>query len=410
MRLLYLHQFFATPESATGTRSYEFGRGLVERGHEVTIVTGTAALEPWLGKGVHDRPQTVMRDGIKVMTVPDSYEQSKNVLKRLSSFQRFVTGAIRTGRKAGPVDLVLATSPPLPISVAGITLSRLHRVPMVFEIRDLWPESLVEFGGISERHPGIMAGKVLEKVTYRAANRIIATTPGAKRRLVQRGVDPSIIDVVVLGADPDLFDPGCSDGSFRAEHGLQDKFIALFPGAHGVANGLDKVIDAAKVLQDRDSNVHIVFVGRGQKKAELQEQAARLSLRNVLFLDSVPKTELVKIVDEIDVGLGVLKECRILDSILSNKMFDFLAAGKPVVANLPGDMKEILEGKGAGRYAPDMSPKGFADTLMELAAMPREELEAMGARGRALAEGEYARTNLVEGFERTLLTAIAGGR
>ncbi|MCO4769969.1 MAG: glycosyltransferase family 4 protein [Deltaproteobacteria bacterium] len=407
MRLLYLHQFFATPECAAGTRSYEFGRGLVERGHEVTIITGTMGLEPWLGKDVHRKPQTVMRDGIRVMTVVDQYEQSPSVFKRLSGFGRFVSGAIRRGRKAGPFDAVLATSPPLPIAVAGMTLSRLHRVPLVFEIRDLWPESLVEFGGISETHPGILAGKVLEKAAYRAADRIIATTPGAKRRLVKRGVDPASVDVVVLGSDPDLFDPGCSDGSFRREHGLEDKFVAMFPGAHGLANGLHKVIDAAKVLQDRGSNVHIVLIGRGQLKPQLQEQARKLGLNNVLFHDSVPKTDLVKIVDETDVGLATLKECRILDSILSNKLFDFMAAGKPVVANLPGDMKEILEGKGAGRYAPDMSPEGFADTLMELAALPKAELEAMGARGRALAAGEYARKNLVDDFERTLLTAVA---
>jgi glycosyltransferase involved in cell wall biosynthesis len=406
MRLLYLHQYFATPESSTGTRSYEFGRGLVERGHEVTIVTGTAGLEAWLGKDVHARPRDVARDGIRILTVPDGYRQSPSVLDRFSAFQRFVVGAIRRGRRAGPFDVVLATSPPLPIAISGMALSRIHRAPFVFEIRDLWPESLVEFGGISERHPGILAGKVLEKAAYRAATRIIATTPGAKRRLVARGVEPGKVDVVVLGADPGVFSPGCGDGSFRAAHQLEDRFVALFPGAHGVANGLDKVVAAARVLQDRQSNVTIVLIGRGQKKAELQQQAARLGVRNVLFLDPLPKTELARIVDEVDVGLAVLAECRILDSILSNKMFDFMAAGIPVVANLPGDMRDILEGQGAGRYAPDMSPEGFADTLMELAALPKDQVTAMGSRGRELAETVYARENLVRDFERALLAAL----
>jgi len=405
MRVLYLHQFFATPEGTAGTRSYEFGRGLVERGHEVTLVTGTLGLEPWLGPSVHDAPQTLERDGIRLLTVPDKYEQSPSALKRLGGFQRYVTGAIRRARKEGPFDVVFATSPPLPVASAGMAMAAWHRAPLVFEIRDLWPESLVEFGGIDPNHPGILAGKVLEKGVYATARRIIATTPGAKRRLVSRGIPADKVDVVVLGCDPYLFEPGCGDGSFRAKHGLEDKFVALFPGAHGVANGLDKVVDAAKVLQDRSSNVHIVFVGGGQKKPELMAQAERLGLQNLLFHDPVPKKDLVKIIDEIDVGLAVLKECRILDSILSNKLFDFMAAAKPVVANLPGDMREILEDKGAGRYAPDMSPTGFADTLMELAALPAAELKAMGARGRAMAEGEYARANLVVDFERTLLRA-----
>lgn len=408
MRVLYLHQFFATPECAAGTRSYEFGRGLAERGHDVTLVTGTSGLEPWLGPEVHQRPMEVVRDGIRVLTVLDRYAQSPSIRERLAGFQRYVSGAVRRASKEGPFDVVLATSPPLPISLAGIALSKLHRAPFVLEVRDLWPESLVAFGDMSRRHPGIVAARGLERLAYRAADRIIATTPGCKRRMVAMGVPAESIGVVVLGSDPDIFTPGIGDGSFRRKHGLEDRFIALFPGAHGIANGLDKVVDAARVLQERDSRVTIVFVGRGQLKPALQEQAKRLGLRNVLFLDPVPKTELAAIVDEADVGLGVLKDCSLLDSILSNKMFDFIAAGKPVVANLPGDMREILEGERCGRYAPDMSPEGFADTLMELAALPKEELEAMGARGRALAEGRYARANLVQDFEAVLLSAVRG--
>jgi glycosyltransferase involved in cell wall biosynthesis len=406
MRVLYLHQFFATPECAAGTRSYEFGRALVQRGHEVTIITGTLGLEPWLGPSVHDRGQTIERDGLTIVTVPDRYEQTRSVLKRIVGYQRYVSGAIREGAKRGPFDVVLATSPPLPISVAGAALKTIHRCPLVFEVRDLWPLALIAFGGIEANHPGIVAAKLLERFAYRAADRMIATTPGARRNLMERGLNGEHIDVVVLGADPDLFDPGCSDGSFRKKHGLEDKFVALFPGAHGIANGLDRVLDSAKVLQDRGSNLHFVLVGNGSEKPKLLEQAKRLGLNNVLFHDPVPKVELVKMVDEADAGLAVLAPCSILDLILSNKMFDFIAAGKPVVANLPGDMQAILEGEGCGIYTPDMSPEGFANAMQELSERPKAELEAMGARGRALAEGRYARKNLAEDFERVLLRAV----
>lgn len=410
MRVLYLHQFFATPECAAGTRSYEFGRALVERGHQVDLITGTSGLEPWLGSSVHDRPQTLERDGITLHTVLDRYTQSESIRVRLAGFARYVAAAIRKGRSLGPFDVVLATSPPLPIAAGGAALARLHGAPFVFEVRDLWPESLVAFGDLSRSNPGILAAQVMEAAAYRSADRIIATTPGCKRRMIGQGVDADRIDVVVLGADPDIFSPGCGDGSFRAAHGLEDRFIALFPGAHGIANGLDKVIDAARVLQDRDSDVTIVLIGRGQLKPALMEQARGLGLTNVLFLDPVPKTELAGIIDEADVGLAVLKDCSLLDSILSNKLFDFMAAGKPVVANLPGDMRRILEEEGAGRYAPDMSPEGFADTLMDLAGLPKDELRAMGARGRALAEGRYARKNLAGDFEAALLRAVEGAR
>ncbi len=405
MRLVYLHQYFATPECATGTRSYEFGAALVERGHDVTVISGTSMLEPWLGPEVHRRPQELEKDGIRLLLVPDGYEQSRSKVRRLRGFGRFVAGAVRAGRRLARPDVVFATSPPLPIALSGIALSRLHRSPFVLEIRDLWPASLVEFGGISPRHPGIVAAGGLERLAYGAANRIVATTPGARRDLVRRGWDGDRIDVVELGADPHLFQPGCSDGSFRSAHGLEDRFVALFPGAHGIANGLDIVVDAASVLQERGSRVTIVFVGRGQLKPQLQDQARRLGLRNVLFLDPVPKVELTRVLDEVDVGLAVLKPCGILDKILSNKLFDFMAAGRPVVANLPGDMAAILEGQGCGRVVQPYTPERLADTLDELAAAPPEELEAMGARARRLAETRYSRANLVDAFEAALQAA-----
>jgi glycosyltransferase involved in cell wall biosynthesis len=248
----------------------------------------------------------------------------------------------------------------------------------------------------------------MEETAYRAAARIIATTPGARRHLVDRGFDGERIDVVELGADPHLFRPGCGDGSFRAAHGLEDRFVAMFPGAHGPANGLDRVLDAAKILQDRDSRVTLVLLGKGQLKPALQEQARRQHLRNVVFLDPVPKTELARAMDEVDVGLAVLKPCGILDKILSNKLFDFMAAGKPVVANLPGDMAAILDGEGCGRVVLPYTPQRLADVLDELAASPREELDAMGLRARKLAETRYSRVNLATVFEASLLAALRG--
>ncbi len=150
----------------------------------------------------------------------------------------------------------------------------------------------------------------------------------------------------------------------------------------------------------------MVLVGRGQEKPALMAQAERLGLDNVLFLDPVPKTELVQMVDEIDLGLAILKPCGLLDRILSNKLFDFLAAGKPVLANLPGDMQAILEGERCGFYVPDMTPTGLADAIQTAAETSKEEREAMGQRARALAEGRYNRTNLAAPFEDALIKAV----
>lgn len=403
VRILYLHQYFATPECATGTRSYEFGRLLVERGHQVTVVSGTSALEPWLGPTVHDGPRTMSHDGLELVLVPDKYEQTRSKIKRLRGFSRFVRGAVKHGWSLPEPDVVFCTSPPLPIALSGIALAKKHGVPLVLEIRDLWPESLIEFGDISPTHPGILAAQGLEWVAYKGADRIVATTPGCKRTLVARGLDPDTIDVVELGADPGLFQPGSGDGSYRKAWGAEGRFVALFPGAHGIANGLDILVDAAKILQDRDSKVLIVLVGRGQLKPDLMAQAERHGLTNIRFLDPVPKTELVQMIDEIDVGLAILKPCGLLDRILSNKLFDFLAAGKPVMANLPGDMKAVLEEGDCGFFVPDMTPQGLADALDSASKVHHSTRRAMGRRARKLAEGRYSRSSLVDTFEQALL-------
>jgi glycosyltransferase involved in cell wall biosynthesis len=410
MHILYLHQYFATRKGMTGTRSYEFARYLVGKGHRVTMMTS----------GLANREFPVPEDkqyaefeteGIRVVAIAAAYNDPQvgtgmSGTQRMLKFYQFAWLACRIGKKLPAPDVVFATHTPLTIGLAGLTLGPYFKVPFVFEVRDLWPDALVNVGALKNPLAILWLERMAKKI-YAGAKHIVALSPGMKEGIVRAGVPADKVTVIPNASDLDLFNSDIDGSVERRRLGLGDKFAAIYFGAMGLANGLDYVIEAARILTKR-GNDKIIFVlhGSGGKRAELEKMTSEYELTNVIFSNLVPdKEQVARIVAGCDVCMTIYRATK-EHTWSPNKMFDSLAAGKPVLINVPGWLGETIENNNCGRYIDANNPQMLAEVLVELAANP-ELCKQMGKNARELAEREFARIKLADRLENVLIEAVS---
>lgn len=394
MRVLYIHQHFAQPSGAGGVRSYQMARRLVAAGHHVTMLCGRgkdgqSGLTGPFVKGV--RRGTV--DGIGVVEVDLPYSNNLSFLRRTVVFLRFMLKTTRL-TLTERYDLLFATTTPLTVGVPGVLGKWLRRKPFVFEVRDLWPE-LPRALGVIRNPVALAAMSALEWVSYRSADRTIGLSPGIAEGIAARGVSADRIALVSNGCDLDIFG---GDAEPWAPEGVKPSdLLAIFAGAHGLANGLDAVLDAAAVLKRRGrSDIKIVLIGDGMEKPHLMERARAEALTNVIFLNPIPKTKLAGLMRRADLGLQVLANVPAFYRGTSpNKFFDYLAAGKPVLNNYPGWLAELITTHDCGFAIPPEDPIAFADAL-DRAADNRDALGRQGTNARTLARSEFSRDRLAD--------------
>ena len=414
MHVLYLHQYFATRSGITGTRSYECSRHLLGKGHSVTMITSGRQCPPELAVPAGQEYTETDVDGIKVVPIAAAYNNphagtAMGGAQRMMQFLRFARLAARVGQRFDRPDVVFATHTPLTIGLAGMKLARHFGVPFVFEVRDVWPEGLVNCGAL--RNPLVIwwLSRMARRL-YAASQHIIALSPGMKAGIVATGVAPNKVTVITNGSDLDLFNPNVDGTPARKRLGLGDRFAATYFGAMGKANGLEYVVEAARVLRDRgNERIVIVLHGGGGKRDELARLVHHYGLTNVVFSDLVPdKAAVAEIVAASNACLTIYAQTRKEQSWSPNKMFDAMAAGRPVLINVPGWLAETVEDNGCGRFVDPDHPRALADALEALAADP-QTCDQMGRSGRALAEREFAREILAQRVEQVLQRAVENG-
>lgn len=408
MKVLYLHQHFGTPQGATGTRSYEFGRALISAGHHVTVVCGSyqySGLDLLFDKGRQWFRGDV--DGIDVISLPLAYKNRDGLAKRSLTFLRFALRSIQIALRHD-CDIVFATSTPLTAGLPGIVGSLLRGKPFVFEVRDLWPELPRALG---MRNPFLLAGmSILEWVTYRSAQACIGLSPGIVAGIQRRSQPEKPVVMIPNGCDLALFGP-------RQREELQlsgvdsDDFVSAFMGAHGLANGLDAVLSGAVVLKKRGTKkIKIVFIGDGKEKTRLAALARSQELDNCLFFEARPKTDLAALTGSLNCGLMILKNVPAFYYGTSpNKFFDYISAGIPVLTNYPGWLADMIREYSCGVVVPPEDPDAFADALEYLASHP-DECRDMGQRARKLAESRFSREELAAQFVTFLEQQYAASR
>ncbi len=401
MRILYLHQFFMTREGTGGTRSYEFARHLVGRGHQVTMVTAGPATAATRRRDV---------EGIDVVEVagasPDYVTATgSGYAARMAGFARFAAGATVAALRVRSPDVVFATSPPLTIALPGIAAARRHRAPLVFEVRDLWPEAPIQMGALRNRFAQT-AARALERAVLRSARHVVALSPGMRDGVLSAGVEPGRVTLIPNASDLDLFSPGVDTGGLRRRLGLEDAFVCSYFGTMGEANDLTQVIDAAAALAERGENrVAFVLQGEGKRRAALEAHVRMRGLENVVLLPAGDKRAAARLAAASDACMTIFKDVPILATNSPNKLFDTFAAGRPAVVNTTGWQRELVERNRVGVAARPGDPEHLAECVLWLRDHPAEVAE-YGRNARRLAETEFDRRLLAGRLERVLLDAV----
>ncbi len=368
MHILLIHQSFAALNEPGGTRHHEFARLLAERGHRVTVIaspvsylTGAAASErlPWV---------TREHDG-ECITILRAYTYSalhKSFFHRLLSFISFMFSSLVIGWRVPKVDLVWGTSPPITQGLTAWALARLKGAPLLFEVRDLWPAFAVAVG-VLKQPLLIRIAEGVERFLYRHADQVMVNSPGFIEHVEARGAGE--VALIPNGADVAMFDPQDDGEAFRRAHDLVGKFVALYAGAHGMSNDLGVLLQAAALLRDRP-RIALVLLGDGKEKAFLMTKAAKLGLGNVHFLPPVAKNEMGAALAGADACIAILKPVELYKTVYPNKVFDYMAAGRPVILAIDGVVREVVRKAEAGIPVKPGDPQALASAISELADDP----------------------------------------
>jgi len=409
MRVLIVSQYFYPEVGATQTRMREFARALAAAGHDVDVLTEfpnhpTGIIPPayrrrWI--------EFDTLDGFRVIRVRVVTSPRKNLRTRLLFYGSFVAMAVAcSGRLQRRYDVVAATSPPLPVALAGRILSRLKRAPFVMDVRDLWPLAAGALNELSNPRAFRWAER-LERSLYDSADRIVVTTRAFEKYIAaQRPERAPKIVYVPNGTVMEIFDPARGDGGLRQRLAREQEFVIVYAGLHGVAQGLSTALEAASLLRGRD--VRLVLLGEGPVKPSLQEEARLRRLDNVTFVDQVPIEASAQYLNAADVLLVPLVADPVFDMFVPSKMFDAMAAGKPVVLAVDGEAREILERAGAGVFVPPGDAAALARAILALQADAGLRAE-MGRRGREFVRRHYVRADQAREFA-AVLEQVAGAR
>ena len=393
MHILYFHQHFSTPKGAAGIRSYQMARRLVERGHRVTMVCGSYGLgETGLKDDFSNGKRQGTVDGIDVIEFDLSYSNKDGFLKRSFLFAKYAMGSLGIALRE-KYDLAFATTTPLTVGIPVIAASWLRRKKYVFEVRDLWPELPREMGVIT--NPLVLSGlSALEFLSYRNATKLVALSPGIAAGIERRGVEQAQIAMIPNGCDIEIFQDTTVE-RWRPAGVSESDLMAVFSGTHGMANGLDAVLDAAKLLSERGrTDIKIVLIGEGKLKPALVERAKNEKIDNVIFHDAVGKAKLAGLLQSADLGIQSLANVPAFYYGTSpNKFFDYISVGLPVINNYPGWIADMVTEHDCGFAVPPDDPIAFANAF-EAAANDRVRLRHMGVSALNLAKQDFDRSKL----------------
>jgi len=400
MHLLMIHQSFVGPDEAGGTRHYEFARKMVQQGHEVTIVASDLSYLTG-GKTVHGEGVVTEQwiDGIRVLRAYTYPSFHKSFAWRVVSFLSFMVTSVIAAARAGSVDVVMGTSPPIFQAVSAWFVAFLKRRPFLLEIRDLWPEFAVDLG-VLKNPVLISAARWIEVFLYARARRIVVNSPAYRDYLLRKRVPAKKVHLIPNGVDPEMFDPDADGAGFREELGMNGKFVVTYAGALGMANDIPTILGAAKFLRD-DDRIRILLVGDGKERWRLEAMAKDLSLDNVTFAGARPKRIMPQVLAASDACVATLRDIPMFRTTYPNKVFDYMAAGRPTILAIDGVIREVVEAAGGGVFVPPGDPKGLAEAIRRLADSPRAAKE-MGARAREYVCRHFNRAAHAAAFVRTV--------
>lgn len=405
MRILLVHQYFLEENDGGGSRFNEMTKRWTELGHEVEVLAGMMHANGkskskeykgrWYLKKVHG--------SISVHRTHVSESYNSGFIGRLWGYFSFVFSSISAAifKIKGKHDVIIVTSPPLFVGFTALLISFIKSTPFVFEVRDLWPESAIDTGVLTNKLLIKFAYK-FENFIYRKAKLINVLTPAFKTKLIAKNVSGSKIIYIPNAADFKLSEElkDFDSISFKKALGLENKFVITYVGAHGVANHLIQVIDAAEALND-SADIVFQLIGSGMQKDALVNEAKSRNLNNIIFRDPVPKKEVFKYILSSDMGASILKKADTFKTIYSNKTFDYMSCSIPVFLAIDGISRELVEEANCGLY---VEPENIDDWVEKIAWAYRNksELSGMGKNGYNFAFKNFHRTILADKYIGTI--------
>jgi glycosyltransferase involved in cell wall biosynthesis len=393
MHILFLTDNFPPEVNAPASRTFEHCREWVKAGQRVTVITCAPNFPKGrVFDGYRNRLwQSEEMAGIRVIRVWSYITANEGFVKRILDYQSFMVSATLAALFVRGVDVVAGTSPQFFTVCAAYVVSRLKRIPFVFELRDLWPESIKAVGAMQDSAAMRLLEK-LEMFLYRKAARIVSVTHSFKKTLVARGVDGDKITVVTNGVDMSRFKPMPKDVELVNKLGLEGKFVAGYVGTHGLAHHLETLLDAAEMVRGLPDGAtfHFILLGDGARKQALKEEAARRGLDNITFVDSVPKDQVASYWSLLDVSIVHLKKTELFTTVIPSKLFECMGMGLPVLHGVAGESAEIVRGEGVGIV---FEPENAAEMVEHLRFLQRDCSAYEGYRAHCMeAAKKYDRT------------------
>jgi glycosyltransferase involved in cell wall biosynthesis len=398
MKILLIHQYFQEKDGAGGTRFNEMTKTWKHLGHETTVITGNLSQrgkvrrEEYRGKFV----TKVFQDDIEVWRCFVSKSYNKSFLGRFWGYVSFVISGVYAGvfKVKGHYDVILVTSPPLFVGIIAYLISIVKKRPFIFEVRDLWPESAIDTGVIRNRTI-IRFSYWFESFIYRKAMLINVLTPAFYRNISEKkGIPESKLIMIPNAADFSLADEllfNFNASQFRIDKGIEDKFVIVYMGAHGRANGLHQLLETANRL--KETNVLFLLIGDGMEKKNLISTARDMGLTNVQFIDPMPKREVMKYVLSSDMGASVLIKNDTFKTIYSNKTFDYMSCKKPILMAIDGVSRKLLEEADAGVFIEPENSEDFEKNIRYY-LLNNLELKRQGENGYNYAKENFDREKL----------------
>lgn len=401
MHVLLIHQAFAGPNEPGGTRHWELATRALAKGHRFTVVASDASY--LTGRSAEAGEEET--PGLRVLRVRTLRTLHRSFAWRVTAFLGFMLSSTFRALAVRKVDLVFGTSPPIFQAVSAWLAAALKRVPFVLEIRDLWPEFAVGMGVLT--NPALVRiARWLEAFLYGRADLLVVNSPAYRDYLLRRGIPEVKVRFVPNGVDASMFEPSARGETLRREWGCDGKTVALYAGALGPANDIPTLLAAAESLRSEPS-LAIVLVGDGKDRPKLEEAARAKGLSNVLFAGTLPKRRMPEALAACDVGVAILRDIPMFRTTYPNKVFDYMAAGRPTVLAIDGVIRDVIEEAEGGAFVPPGNAEALAEAIRALAR--NAEMRArMGASARAFVEKRFNRDDQAQLFVRSLEEALAG--
>jgi len=398
--ILLIHQAFCGPQDPGGTRHYELAQRVVAMGHRFTVITSEHSY-------LTGRKKTAPPDQaeIDLHMAPAIGGWHQSYFNRMLAFMSFMLTSIFTALRVQDPDVVIGTSPPMFQACSAWAVAAIRHRPFVLEVRDLWPAFAIDLGILRSRLLILLARK-LENFLYAHARAIIVNSPSYRDYLLQIGIPDSKISVIPNGTDVSLFRPEARGEAVRNDHELTGKFVVMYAGALGLANDIDCVLNAAARLRYQ-TDIVFALVGDGKDLSQLRMRAESLELNNIRFIAAQPKKRMPEVLAAADVCVATLKDVPMLRTTYPNKVFDYMAAGRPTVLAIEGPIREVIEKSGGGMCVPPGDDAAVAAAVLELYHRP-EVRQEMATKARSYVVLNFDRGLQAEKFLHTLERCYSG--